>query len=332
MHAHVRVSDRAGLSEESFAAFEHLGTEQFGPGLTVCPDGELIVGLCYRTDYDATQEYGLGELRQVLTSKEPRQFQMVPSAANHAAVFDDVNGFLLSKRSVQPTLSWGDPLPGWGDPDGYASWWARNLAWVHGVDSSPLWRMKVADIRGELKAAGVSPLPRKRAELETEWCRWKASQLGEQVRWPAFFGAGETLVFRADSGPTADIVTALTDAVRSGTLGVGSASSPFSTGMFFYDTRDETSALVAAREAAFDVYDARMAELAPVADELKARGHRFYFLGNPSLQTVDGEQVVRYWLNGTGSPQPFGWYTLDELLAGKFVVDAHEKVLTSSKR
>lgn len=326
MNDHVRVADRAGLSEESFAGQRRAGTQQIVPGLTVCPDGELIVGICYRTDFDATQEYGLGELAQVLTSKDPRRFQMVPTAATHVAVFDDVNGFALSKRPLPATLAWGDPLPGWYDSGEYVSWWNNQLAWAREYDELPLRRMKVADIRAELAAAGITPLPRLRGELEEAWRAWKAATADEQIAWPAYFGAGETLVFRADTGPTAKVVAALTEAAKAGTLGVGSASSPFSTGMFFYDTRDETDALVTQREAAFDEYDSRMADLAPVEAELKARGHRFYFLGNPSeLDTDDGDVKIRYFLNGSGDPQPSGWYTLDELLAEKFVTDAAER-------
>lgn len=72
-----------------------------------------------------------------------------------------------------------------------------------------------------------------------------------------------------------------------------------------------------------------MAALDLVKDELRRRGHDWYFLGNPSvLEDSEGQPAVRYWLNGIGGrdyPQPYGWYTEDELLAEKFADDARER-------
>jgi hypothetical protein len=49
--------------------------------------------------------------------------------------------------------------------------------------------------------------------------------------------------------------------------------------------------------------------------------------GHPRHGEEDG--AVRYWVNGCGSPQPSGWYTLDELLAEVFITDARQR---SAKR
>jgi hypothetical protein len=66
--------------------------------------------------------------------------------------------------------------------------------------------------------------------------------------------------------------------------------------------------------------------LRPVERELKAKGHRFFFLGRPALiNNKDGSKSVKYWLNGQSSPeagyhsQPVGWYTPEELRAEDFV-------------
>lgn len=75
-----------------------------------------------------------------------------------------------------------------------------------------------------------------------------------------------------------------------------------------------------------------MAKLKPVEEALKAKGYRWYFLGSPKngFKSLAGNKVADpeetyYWLNGSGQPQPFGWYTREELLAEKFVADALEK-------
>jgi hypothetical protein len=62
-----------------------------------------------------------------------------------------------------------------------------------------------------------------------------------------------------------------------------------------------------------------------VADELRARGYRWHsFRADSTRRGEDGATV--YWFNGSTmgegpgrlNKQPYGWFTLDEMLAEKF--------------
>lgn len=65
--------------------------------------------------------------------------------------------------------------------------------------------------------------------------------------------------------------------------------------------------------------------LADARDHLTARGYAWHYIGKPTVMP-DGQ--TRYWFNGSQygrenhrailAKQPFGWFTLAELLAEKF--------------
>lgn len=311
------VAARVGVDRSTFDAMDSHRRSSRPQSITTAysetPDGQLIVGVCFQTDYDATQEYGIAELREALTGPDKRRFQMLPEATSHVTVFEDRTGFALHVRPT-PVRSarWGDPIT--GPPYGLTEYAGveRRIEWFADDDRFALKHTKMQDLRVQARAAGIAPLPRRKDDLVAAL----VETMPPQSHWPAWFAHGNVLVMRADAGLTCDVLAELADAAVAGRLGVGSASGPFATGVFFYDTADETPALVAKREADFDWYDEQMAALAPVRATLESRGYRFYALGRPNLQ-ADG--VVRYWLNGSGSPQPYGWYSLDELLAEKFV-------------
>lgn len=286
------------------------------------PDGDPMMGLVHQTDYKAEEEWGIGDLRKAITGDDPRRFCMTESAFAHIAVFSDVNAIALSTRPMSTqSPAWGEELVGL--PSGYGDDWERKLEFARDTyDIANKW-MKMDVLRAKARELGIRPLPRSKTDLVAAIAASPDLQLPE--RWPAIFSYGKTLVLRADGdGLAARIVAKLADAAMSGTLGIGSSSGPFHSGLFFYDTRDETQQLVEEREAHFDWHDARMAELEPVMTELESRGHRWYFLGKPSENTRDGVTAVRYWLNSHSYPgigQPSGWYTLQELLDEKFIED-----------
>lgn len=320
-----------------------LGTETIMPATITGEDGSLITGLAYMCDFDATQEWGIGDLRKEITSEDPRRFQMTRRGAKSVGIFADAPAIVLSTRPLRDVLpAWGDDVGGpWSAHARYASFYTERLPWAHDYRSASDLRWKKMDqLRAIAREVGLTPMPRRKDDLIAalgEHPRFAEVYGGPRHpdRWPAYFN-GATMVLRADEGPARVIVDALKQAVERGTLGIGNYSGPFSSGMFVYDAADETKAVIAAREARFDWHDARMADLEPVAAELKAKGHGWYFLGKPSEHKgADGEPVVEYWLNGYGSyrttdgrhvsGQPYGWYSLEELRAEKFVDDLEER-------
>lgn len=287
------------------------------------PGGDPIVGLVFQTDYDTAQEYGVADLRKVFTGQDPRRFQMVGAAQSHWAEFSDVNGFVLSVRPV------GEKKVGWGSSAQYGQVWQDDWLWSRrGRFDAQLAYKSVADLRGVAKGLGVSPLPRRKADLVSAIVQRQVGADREALQWPAVFHGGRSLIVRADVGPAAAVVKRLVGALRRGTLAIGSASGPFHTGMFLYDAAEETDGLRAEREAQFDWHDAQMARLDPVQQGLEDDGFGFYFLGNPSvLDTGDGAgSQVRFWMNsstvdlGDGRRgQVYGWFTLEQLEDRSFV-------------
>lgn len=325
--------ERLGITSEDIEALEkaHLGgPTQLRAGFILdVPGGQPIAGLVYQTDYKAEEEYGVGELRKAITSADPRRFVMTDTAIDNIAVFDDVNGMVLStRRLLVQTMKWGDPLNGEASNPWYTRYaerWNERVGRTRALcDVADPW-MKMDKLRAVARDLGISPLPRRKNDLVAAIHNHPRVTEKTPDVWPAWFANGKELVLRADGDTMcARIMRKLIDAVTCGTLAIGNASGPFSTGLFFYDARDETPELVEEREARFDWHDARMAELEPVAEALKADGIRWFALGRPT--EINGQ--IKYWLNGSSThkyPQPYGWYTLQELADKKFIDDARER-------
>lgn len=298
------------------------------------PDGDPIAGIVHQCDYRAEEEYGVGDIRRAITGSDIRQFCMTESGRHHAATFSDVRGLVLTSRPLdKPEFLWGEPLHGDFQSWDYGRAWGSALPWTRRLDQVANTWMSMAELRNTARTLGIKPLPRSKADIVEAILIHPDA--GHQLPdlWPGIFdSSGTTLVLRAEGETlTCRVIAKLADAIRVGTLGIGSASGPFHTGSFYYDTRDETPGLIQERTERFDWHDARMAELKPVKQTLEARGHRWYALGSPSVIAPKGktEREVHYWLNGTSHPryggQPYGWYTLQELLDEKFVVDSNER-------
>lgn len=326
------VAERLGLTDdnvESRILEPHPSTRTFTIGAAASDDGWPIVGLSYRCDYRAEEEYGVSDLRKAMCGTDPRRFQVLPENTDHATVFSDVNAVAFSTRPLPQNPKWGDVLLEWSDQD-YAGHWSRSVAFARGLpDPWALSRKKTAELRSHGKALGISPLPRRKDDLIAAIVAHPENVKAADSPdcWPGWFHYGNLLVLRADDGITAEAVAAIADAVRNGTVGFSPVSGPFSTGLLITDMTDLGPKTWERLHDQWDWHDARMAELAPVEAELRAKGHRFYFLGKPregGWRTADGQEdtAVRYWLNGSGDPQPSGWYTLDELRSEKFAEDA----------
>lgn len=335
LEANRRALEELGVTADELReqATEHTSPRSFVAAFTETPDGVPIAGLVYQTNYRAEEESGVSELRKCITGDNPRRFRMTRGARDLVGVFEDANAIVLSAHPLPERVRWGfsECRLGGDDFENYQFHYENARARLQEIDVPAPHLATVASLRQLAEEHGLpKPWPRRKAELHAALCEHLKSRGSHRDRWPGWFHYGSHLVLRAEGdGLAARILRRLRRAAQEGTLGLANGSdSPFATGLFIYDTRDETPGLVANREAAFDWHDARMAELEPVKEELKRKGISWFALGRPTEMERDGEKQVRYWLNGMSGrdyPQPFGWYTLEELRQLKFISDARER-------
>lgn len=311
-----------------------LPADSFTPAQVEGVDGTVITGIL------VSGEIGTHDLRTALTGADRRRFQMTQHSGRYAAVFADAPAIALSRHALSDVLpEWGDSLsPRGNDHAPYVENYARQLPYTQGHDAGADLHWKpMKDLRAIAREVGLSPQPARKADLIAALQRHDGflAKYGGPQRpecYPAFQRYTATLVLRADAGAARLVIEALAEAIEHGTLGIGDPTRPFSHVGFFYDTRDETPAIVAEREAQFDWDDARMEELKPVADALKAKGHSWYALRRPTVIAPDDRpRGVYYWLNGSSGyrttdgirvhQQPHGWYSLEELAAEKFLTE-----------
>lgn len=149
----------------------------------------------------------------------------------------------------------------------------------------------------------------------------------EPLLHPGWFHTGRCLVLPRTHDVFGEVLELLVDAARDGSLAVGGGTGGIGAGFSLFDERDISEEKRAQVAAANDERAEDLAALAPAAEAVKAK-HGYYALGSPRRQ--DG--VTRYWLNGSGvalsdgrQAQPFGWYTVEELLAEKYIADMEER-------
>lgn len=169
-------------------------------------------------------------------------------------------------------------------------------------------------------AVGATPTESATGTPETVESPVDVDALSELVH-AAWFEMGDVLVIPRGEGAYRELVDAVHEAVVAGSLMVGSGVG-LGRGLTLIDSRDLGEKTREEFESAKRWRDEQMTELTSVEQELKAKGHSWFFLGSP--QMMDG--VAKFWLNGRAKDpqgrQPSGWYSLDELRAEKFVADA----------
>lgn len=334
----------ASLSEVTI--FDALGrpnlAEMFGgdssgpgtlfPGWVDTPDGWPIVGVEYYCDSTGQEEHGAQALVRAIVGDDPRNFTMIPEAADRVAVFEDVNGFVLSRLplGLSGPLRWGDPLDEPEDEADYALRFARSLPGVQDYPGAHILAYAgVKKLRELATALGVSPMPRLKADLLRAVLDHPTLH-GLAVRphrWPAYFVQGTVLVIRADHGPVATIVDRLKAAVLAGTISVGEVSGSFSRRLFISDGADMGPAMRAQIDSDFDEHDRRMAAVAHVMEALERDGIRIR-LGRTSKA---GDGTVTYWVSGFVGMHyreifaVSGWYTAEQLQERVFIDDARRE-------
>lgn len=338
MTARATIHARVTAAGHDLAGLEtwNLPADSFTPAAVEGVDGTPIAGLL------VSGEVGTHDLRTAITGPDRRRFQMTEHAGRYLAVFADAPAIALSRYAVPDVLpEWGDSLSPWGhDHARYVENYDLQLPYTQGHDEGTQLRWKtMKELRALARQVGLSPQPARKADLITALLAHDGfiAKYGGPQRpecYPAYQRHTETLVLRADHGAARIVIDALADAIEHGTLGIGDPTRPFSHRGFLYDTRDETPAIVAEREARFDWDEARMADLEPVAAALKAKGHSWFALTRPTETSPGGRpRGVYYWLNGSSgyrttdgtrvTRQPYGWYSLEELAAEAFLNDTN---------
>lgn len=317
------------------------------------PDGTPIVGVTYACDFRYEEEAGGADIREAFgVDSKKHGYAMSHAGAGHFGVFGDLPegaaSLILSVRPIARVQSWGhdigrepnavvsdrerwlnavahgsldrDPKNnGWGEY--YDNHYANSLGSIQSLPEIRQW-WTIPEIKAAAVKMGIpGPFPRKKAEL-VDYVTNHPVRLtagSDSNDWPGWFHYGDVLVLRADRGIVADTLKLLVRAAENETLAFGGGAQIFGSGMSLYDGMDVGPVLEQERREAAAWYDAEMKKLEPVKEELKRRGFGWYALGNPHLRE-DGQ--TQYWLNGHGNPQPFGWYTREELLAERFVADA----------
>lgn len=303
-----------GYSEQEIreAANIHAGTRTISLALKETPDEFPIVGLSYVCDYRYEEEEGIYKLAAVLNDT-PEQWKHFASTAN---------GFVYFATSPLPDEHFKHQIVM------AQEYHTRMLPYVQESDAQRLAHSTVAEMKAFAAERSIS-LTGLTKKVDIFQAIIAASPNQYPSVWPAWFHFGNFLGFKAE-GIVGDTLNLLLKAAQRNTLGVSNSSMVFASGLGLYDTRDIGPKLTQQRAEERAVYEAAMKALEPVAAELTARGYRWYALGRPTvIRPKDAETMeTRYWLNGhyvNGLGQPYGWYSLDELLAEKFITDMKRK-------
>lgn len=289
-----------------------LNTRTAGVVVQDTPDGVPIVGISYRCDYTAEEESGVGALAKSFRSKDQSSRVRILEDGSVAFGIADLNHTNLDHQAEQARSHNSSALP-----------------YVQGSDATNLRWKKVDEMRAFAKKHDISLKGLRKKDDILEACIL-GSPRDRPNLWPAWFGYGRVLIMSAGDGLFSDVLNLLISASIHDTLAVSNSSRVFSSGLGLYDSADVGPKLQAEWDAEAEFTRHHEELLVPVKEELKQKGHQWFFLGGPkTLSTREGQpQEVRYWLNGyrVNGGQPCGWYTLEELRAEKFIEDHDAKM------
>lgn len=288
-------------------AVEQLNTRTFGLSVVDTPDGVPIVGVTYMCDFRAEEEWGVSSMAKAFEGQSDQAHRV---RVTEDGMFLFNSGFGESSIQVEKARSY----------------WNQNLSYAMGMEKKEMWNWKIKDMRVYANSKGINLKGKtKKADIEEAIQEdHRNNQKPEHPnRFPGWFHYGDVLALKATDGIVKDVLNLLVDAARENLLAVSNGRGAFSTGFGFYRTADIGPKLREELDEAQRQYEEDMAALAPVAAELKSRGFGWYFLGKPTPM----HGTTKYWLNGEGrmggkcEGQPYGWYSLEELLAEKFIAD-----------
>lgn len=180
--------------------------------------------------------------------------------------------------------------------------------------------LKVADLRTALKAAKVSPLPRKRDSLELSYLENVEGKAVQKSVSVGEFQRGNVLVIVTDEPILVTALEALAVAAEGNALALGSSANPFSNGILFYDVRDVANTLVEKTRLAEEWTASKMNLAGDAIEKLEDAGtlyaiHPSEFTGTVVGRPHSGNGGVFYFINYSPrrGDQLHGWMTIEDL-------------------
>ncbi len=336
---------RPGTREASLVLVENAG-------------GDPLLGIQYQCDFRSEEESGAGKISELFTrASDPSGFFA------QEYLLQDGNKGLLPNLTQADLIVETDELIGFRADTRFSSFeheaslalnYIREAAaWADGRSKlrRRYWHLTVAELKAEAKSRGLKGYSKLRAkELEQfladdDFAKLHADGVPESLSQPGWFHYGGVLFFEKKNGLFGDVLKELVEAAKAGFLVMGSGGIGFGSGFNLFDARDLTEQATAEISASNRWYKEQMELLKPVAEVVEQGpmasrsnyGRAYFFLGKPTQ--FDGTDEVKYWLNGNSvrfpngrSEQPFGYYTLQELLDEKYMEDAAAKSDANFKR
>lgn len=286
--------------------------------------GDPVIGIAYTGNRTGDEEEGLALMGETLWSgpdqmkiaetieKDGKKiFLIIPTEQNGHYAKESVD--LALKRHANPQNDLGD-----------------------------VYRYTVPELRTMLKGK-VTPLPRKRRELEFEYAEKILGKKIVKSKSVASFYYNDTMALVTDEPiilATLEILFGNT--VKANSLSYGDSRNRYTRKGFFYDRRDLSVEELTNLSTAEQWYDDRMSDVQEAIVALKASGS-LYAISPSHLQSVvsrpdlpEGDYYfINYYPNGADCV--YGWFTIEELFevaAGELtreMIDKKDKTITSSK-
>lgn len=290
----------------------------FGLGsLDVGDAADPVLGIVYSGDYKYEEESGSAAIAENLANFE-NQANLFAEVENESGerVFVAVAKMLMQDdlaRSVSSAIS--------RHRNPYNS-------------TSHLWRRTVAELRTDLKKAGVKPLPRKRDDVELAYLEHVDGKKIKKTETVGEFQMGKVLALVTDEPILIAALEHLAGTAKANALSLGSSANPFSRGILFYDVRETPNSTVRETYEAEQWTQDRMDEAEDAIQELKEAGslyaiHPSSFTGEVIGRPGSTDGGTFYFVNYSprNGAQLHGWMSIEDLhkiAAGEITRDTLE--------